>query len=161
MKGLDYRQLRDMFRLVREVRGESVVQREWARCTFTDLCAIRVIVDLFGGPSAMRANGRLQLKVLRTICMRLRKMGFSNPLLQVKLTRLDSGIVAQADGIRFQAATGQVLIDSIYEHAAKASVHKPNAARVDLKHEVMRVKRSSRRCVFSSDYQVPLHGVKR
>jgi hypothetical protein len=150
-----------MVRLVRDVRGESMAARGWTRCTFLDLCAIRVIIDLFGGPSSLRAGGRLQLGALRTTCMRLRDMGFSNPLLQVKLVRTGAKIVAQANGIQFEPATGQLLLDALYDHAAEAAGGKPNEVRRALKRERSEVKRIAPARVSKSRYLVPVHGARR
>ena len=127
LEGIDYRQLRDMLRLARETRGEAVVDAQWARYTFTDLCAIRAIVDLFGGVVRLRNGARLELQRLRAICVHLRALGFSDPLLQVKLTRTNGSIVAQANGVRFEAATGQLLLDSLYRRAREAIETKPLA----------------------------------
>lgn len=130
LKGLDYRQLREMLRLARESRGEACVDRRWATYSFRDLVAIRAIVDLFGGARAIAAGAQLRLRALRAVCLRLRRFGFSDPLLEVKLTRAGSKIVAQSEGIRFEPASGQLLIDDMYERIEATLREKPRGVLV-------------------------------
>jgi hypothetical protein len=161
LDGIDYRQLREMLRLARELRGERLQDSRWARYTFADLCAIRVIVELFGGPSELRRGARLQLRRLRSICLGLRKKGVADPLLQVKLTRLGRSIVAQTNGVKFEAATGQLLLDSVYREAQAASEQKPTSSRRELKRERGDVTRRVREGFTARAYFVDLEGGRR
>lgn len=156
LKGVDYRQLRDMLRLAREVRGDAVEGTKWARYSFTDLCALRVIVDLFGGADQVRNGARLELQRLRATCMHLRKLGFANPLLQVKLTSANGSILAQADGVRFEAATGQLLLDSVYRKAVEAAEHKQMSSRRELKRERTKIEKHARNVMQTGVHLIPV-----
>lgn len=160
LRGVDYRQLRDMLRLARESRGEAFKERRWATYSFRDLCAIRIIVELFGGPSAIAAGAHLRLRALREVCVRLRTFGFTDPLLQVKLTRVGSEIVAQSEGVRFEAATGQILIDDLFDQIGPTLQNKSSAVAVSFDKERRKMARATRTSLTSLHSSIAVEGTR-
>jgi hypothetical protein len=109
--GIDYRQLRRLFALIRYRR--SVPARRWSRFTFRDLIALRVAVQLLGGVNAVNSRGYLQIGRLERVLERLRGVyGIEDPLTQVLLHRQDKVVVAQFRGVHFEVGTGQLSLFS-------------------------------------------------
>ncbi len=110
LERLDYRQLRRIFKLVAESRGE-VPSRKWARFTFQDLAAIRAAVHALGGPDAIAQSKRLPIKRLERACAALRAdYGLTSPLTQARLVWDGRDVIVQLRGARFEPDTGQLLL---------------------------------------------------
>ena len=110
---LDYRQLRNIYRLVRIQAGHEFRPKEWARFSYEDIAGalevVRICVESQGLDTTM--SFRLALARLSKACRNLRRYGFSNPLLQVQLRIHDEQVIAELDGAVLDATTGQQLID--------------------------------------------------
>lgn len=114
--GLDYRQLRDIFQLVREQAGTAFADpKSWSRYSYVDLAGAIEVVRLCIDTDALDAGRkpRLRLARLRRACLQLRKQGLSNPLLQAKLDLVDGQIVAQIQGLTFNPRNGQLLLETV------------------------------------------------
>ena len=92
LDGIDYAQLRRLLRLVRTPDAQP--SRRWARFSFEDLVGLRVALHLAGGAEALAQGRRLQLAELERTCARLRQLGVSRPLIDVRLRREGRAIVA-------------------------------------------------------------------
>jgi hypothetical protein len=114
LEGLDYRQLRRLFRIVRQQAGLPVPEgregRRWARFSFQDLVALKAAVQLAGGEEALNAGKRLRLADVEHICSRLRGLGIASPLTEIAFSRRGKAVVARVDGLVFEALSGQVLL---------------------------------------------------
>lgn len=122
LHGLDYRQLRRIFRLVRESGEGTPPARRWARFSFRDLVKVQLVVELAGGREALGeragngSEGRLRLKRVEAACQRLRsEFGVRDPLTDVLLRRRGSTIVARMDQVSFEPNNGQLLLDQLEE----------------------------------------------
>lgn len=115
LRGIDYAQLRALLALVRP-DGERPT-RAWARFNLRDMACIRVAIDLAGGVGALQQGRRLRLSPLRNALKALRRAGYDLPLLDVSLSRDGERIIAVGAGIRFEAETGQLLIDLVQKKA--------------------------------------------
>jgi hypothetical protein len=116
LEGMDYRQLRDLFRLVREQAGSpSPHKRQWARFTFRDLVALNTALHLAGGKEALAPGRRLRLYDVERICARLRDLGLTRPLTEIAFRRRGQTVIAQVDGISFEPQTGQMLLVEVEE----------------------------------------------
>jgi hypothetical protein len=115
LRGIDYAQLRDLLGLVRP-DGESPT-RAWARFNLRDMACIRVAIDLAGGVGALQKGRRLRMSPLRKALKALRRAGYDLPLLDVSLSWDGERIIAVAAGIRFEAETGQLLLDLVQKKA--------------------------------------------
>jgi hypothetical protein len=87
--------------------------RAWARFNLRDMACIRSAIDLAGGVGALQQGRRLRLAPLRKAIKALRRAGYDLPLLDVSLSRDGKQIIAVAAGIRFEAETGQLLLDLV------------------------------------------------
>lgn len=112
LPGIDYAQLRNLYRLVR-VQGGRQVESGWARYSLRDLAGIEIAVTLAGGRDALAAGRRLQIAPVRAAVMRLRELGFTDPLLQVELRRDRGAVLAVHDGQVFNPVTGQAVLLSV------------------------------------------------
>ncbi|HVW26406.1 MAG TPA: hypothetical protein VHC69_13650 [Polyangiaceae bacterium] len=121
IKGLNYRQLRRLFRIV---AGGEPEPGCWARFSFRDLVALRVAYRLAAGKQTQHQHRRLHFAEVEEACTVLRdKYGIKDPLSEVRLDWEDGVIVAQLDGVHFQADTGQLLLvaDSVASGASKVA----------------------------------------
>jgi|SRR5580704_3384567 hypothetical protein len=111
---VDYRQLRRLFRLVRQAAGSSATAGRWSRFSFQDLAALRVAIELAGGPRALRKGRRLQLKGIEEACRALRDdYRLTSPLTQARLHREGRTIVADLGGLHFVPQSGQLVFGSL------------------------------------------------
>jgi len=115
LRGIDYAQLRALLALVRP-DGERPT-RAWARFNLRDMACIRAAIDLAGGVGALQEGRRLRLGPLRKALKALHRAGYDLPLLDVSLSKDGERIVAVAAGIRFEAETGQLLLDLVQKKA--------------------------------------------
>jgi hypothetical protein len=117
LEGMDYHQLRRLFRLVREQGSlESPETRKWSRFTFKDLVALKVAVTLAGGKEALSKGRHLRLKDVERTCQRLREaFGLENPLTEVVLRRRGKSTVARVQGLWFEPANGQMVLAEVEE----------------------------------------------
>ena len=76
-------------------------------------------------------------------------------------TRVGRAILAQAEGIRFEASTGQLLLDNVYARADAAATEKSREAQRDLKREHLALKRKAPKQPGLSGSMIPLQGVRR
>jgi hypothetical protein len=114
LERVDYRQLRRLFRLVRQVAGGSATAGRWSRFSFQDLAAVRVALQLAGGPQALRRGRRLQLKGIEEACRALRDdYRLASPLTQARLHREGRTIVADLGGLHFLPQSGQLVFGSL------------------------------------------------
>jgi hypothetical protein len=113
IEGLDYRQLRAIYRLVRTQAGHEFRPKEWARFSYDDIAAaLEVVRVCIESRKLNTKNGfRLVLLHLDRACRNLNAYGFTNPLLQLHLQLVDGRIVAEIEGATLDAETGQQLID--------------------------------------------------
>jgi hypothetical protein len=112
LEGVDYRQLRRLFWVIRRQAGSAAPSAgKWARFTFRDLVALRAAIRLAGGVEALGPGRRLRTKDLEDLCGRLREsLDLEDPLSQICLRRIGRTIVARVDGLMFEPLTGQTLI---------------------------------------------------
>jgi hypothetical protein len=115
LRGIDYAQLRALLALVRP-DGERPT-RAWARFNLRDMACIRIAIDLAGGVAALQQGRRLRLSPLRKALRALSRAGYDLPLLDVTLSRDGERIIAVAAGVRFEAETGQLLLDLVQKKA--------------------------------------------
>jgi hypothetical protein len=116
LEGVDYKQLRDLFEVVREQAG-SPISRDgsWSRFTFRDLVALKAAFLLAGGMDALAAGRRLRIQDVKRICIRLRELGLSNPLTEIAFRRRGKMVIAQVQGLLFEPGTGQMLLTEVEE----------------------------------------------
>jgi hypothetical protein len=122
---VDYRQLRVIYALVREMSGGQEIaeplpmkpgqkraSRPWARFTLRDLACAAEVVRLCVEPvrGSPEGRGRLNVAKLRNACTRLQKEGMTWPLLEVTFEWDGAKLVAMSNKVRFDAATGQLLL---------------------------------------------------
>jgi len=81
------------------------------------MACIRAAIDLAGGVGALQEGRRLRLGPLRKALKALHRAGYDLPLLDVSLSKDGERIVAVAAGIRFEAETGQLLLDLVQKKA--------------------------------------------
>lgn len=113
---VDYKQMRELFEIVREQAGSPTPEAgKWSRFTFRDLVALKAALQLAGGEEALAPGRRLRLGDVRRICSRLRSLGLSSPLTEIAFRRRGRVIIAQADGISFEPITGQMLLVEVEE----------------------------------------------
>lgn len=115
LRGIDYAQLRALLRLVRP-DGERPT-RAWARFNLRDMACIRAAIDLAGGVGALQRGRRLRLAPVRKALKALQRAGYDLPLLDVHLSRDGDRVIAAAAGIRFEAETGQLLLNFVQRKA--------------------------------------------
>ncbi len=126
---LDYRQFGALLRLVRPVDPERRRGRP-ARLTFRELGALRTAFNLAGGVDALREGRNLRVAQVARACSRLREVyGVADPLSDIRLERDGSRILAVLEGVRFEVASGQVVLE-LREQAAGALVEVPTARKV-------------------------------
>jgi hypothetical protein len=151
LKGLGYRQLRRLFGLVRASRG-GVQPGKWARFTFQDLIALRGAVQALGGPRAVLAAKRLQLKRLEAACEHLRRVhGLTEPLTQARWVSEGDHAVVQLLGARFEPDTGQLLLGL----SRRVDEH------LELTQATAGVRHAVRERVVHDTFVVRRHGAKR
>jgi hypothetical protein len=122
---IDYQQLRNLFRFVREQAGQSV-PKGWARYTLTDLAGIEAALRLTRGVDSARPSRHYRLKPLRAACGALRSQGFSNPLLEVPMRRDGDRVFALIGTTVIEPATGQLVMERasnlVHEYLKSTSV---------------------------------------
>lgn len=110
VESLNYRQFDELLALVRPVdpdrrRGQP------ARLTFRELVALRTAFELSGGADALRDGRNLRYAPVVKACRRLREVyGISEPLVEIHMEREGRRIIAVVDGVRFDANSGQVVL---------------------------------------------------
>ena len=141
LEGIDYAQLRRLFRLVRADPNERT--SGWSRYTFEDLVAVRVAVRLCGGRGAFRPGSRVQIRELEQACAGLRALGVERPLVQVAMRREGNAIVADFEGLAFRPATGQLALDArsreVVHYLARV-VRIPLSDRREFRHDLYEVR---------------------
>jgi hypothetical protein len=115
LEGVDYHQLRRLFRLVLSSRDLPLrATRRWARFTFQDLLAVKLALDLAGGAAALKPGHRLRLAALARTCETLRsKYGLEYPLREAKLERVGATLLAKIKAVEFEPATGQLVMREV------------------------------------------------
>lgn len=115
LEGVDYHQLRRLYRLVREQASSEIPEaRKWSRFTFKDLVALKVAVTLAGGKEALSRGRHLRLKEVERTCQRLREeFGLKNPLAEIVLRRRGKSTVARVRGLWFEPASGQMVLAEV------------------------------------------------
>ena len=117
LEGVDYHQLRRLYRLVREQASLEIPgARKWSRFTFKDLVSLKVAVALAGGKEALSKGRHLRLKEVERTCQRLREdFGLENPLAEVVLRRRGKNTVARVQGLWFEPTSGQMVLAEVEE----------------------------------------------
>ena len=112
LDGIDYHQLRRILRITSGPDSLRAPSRKWTRFTFKDLLLVRRALDLAGGIDALKPRRHLRLKRVQEACTALRdRFDIADPLTSANL-RLDGrAIVAQLDGVTFEPATGQTILE--------------------------------------------------
>ena len=113
LRGIDYRQLRELFLIVtnkRKVDG-------WSKYEFRDLVGLCAAIELLGGKEVLKKKReRLRIKYLKEVCTRLRNnYGVDQPLSEVRLERIADEIVVRLKGHTFEPVTGQRLFSFVTE----------------------------------------------
>jgi hypothetical protein len=128
LEGLDYHQLRRLFRLLAG-SGEpgAGTNNKWARFTFRDLVGLKAAIYLGGGVEALQPGRRLRLKEVERICKRLREeFGVLDPLVEVAFRRDGRAIVAQVQGVSFEPLSGQLVIAEAEKAVARYLESRPD-----------------------------------
>ena len=108
IKGLNYRQLRRLFDIV---KGKRATSQAWARFTFRDVVALKVAYTLAKGKKTNHRRPRLHLQEVEVACETLRRRyAIRDPLTQVKLAWDRGRIVAKFEGVHFEPSSGQLLL---------------------------------------------------
>jgi hypothetical protein len=151
LHGVDYRQLRQLFRIAKKqsADGAAPVGRQWARFSFQDLVAVKTAFHLAGGVEALQRGRRLRLTDVELICDRLRRdFGLSNPLTEIVFRRSGKTILAKVQGLWFEPATGQMALAEVQEaigryldESAGGTRGRRNELRRRLKKEARELKR--------------------
>jgi hypothetical protein len=112
LTSVDYRQIRTLFRFVREQAGTpvGVDDQSWSRFTLIDIACLDALMPLCGGLEALSPNRRLVLRPVRRACSSLRGLGFANPLLEVPMRRVGSNVYAVSEGSLVDPNNGQLLL---------------------------------------------------
>jgi hypothetical protein len=118
LTGVNYAQLREMYRLARVSRGLDEPGRGWSRFTLADLAAVEALVALGGGRAALKVGRRLVLGDIQQTCDALRRLGFDNPLLQVPMAREGRRILARVDGFVLEPSSGQLVLETAWQHVS-------------------------------------------
>jgi len=130
LENMDYRQLRRLFRLVREQAGQTTaVDGKWARFSFRDLVALKAALDLAGGEQALAPGRRLRLQDVEHICRRLNELGFAHPLTEIVFRRSGRTVIAQVEGVSFEPASGQMLLAEVETAVARYLEENPDGGR--------------------------------
>jgi len=111
LDGIDYRQLREMFKLVRKQRLAPVT-RAWARFSLVDLACLEALLGVCGDREALAPGRKLSLRGIEACCDALRAQGFENPLLEVTLKRQGARVLAVIDGAVVDPRTGQQALST-------------------------------------------------
>ena len=117
---IDYAQLRRLYRLARLQTGAPLdsTDRRWARYTLRDIAAVEVALRLAGGPDALEPGRRLMIKSVEDAVNGLLAMDVKDPLLEVRMERQGSVIVAAFAGDLIEPASGQLVMRRIFSSAA-------------------------------------------
>jgi hypothetical protein len=130
LENMDYRQLRRLFRIVREQAGQTTAaEGKWARFTFRDLVALKAALDLAGGEQALAPGRRLRLQDIEHICQRLNEIGFSSPLTEIAFRRNGRTVIAQVEGVSFEPTSGQMLLGEVETAVARYLEENPDRSR--------------------------------
>jgi hypothetical protein len=111
--GIEYRQLRDLVRVVRN--GAPLEDAKWARYSLADVAGLQILIDLVGGPQVFQRGSamRMRLKPVEDALRALTEMGFSHPLIEVPLALEGKRIVAWIEGIIIDPKSGQALLTRV------------------------------------------------
>ncbi len=110
LREIDYRQLRELWSLITQTRGK----RKWGRYTFRDLIALRNAIELAGGDEALKLGRRLRIKHLARVLEVLRaQFGLNDPLMDMRLERVGSSILAHVSGAKFDPMESQFVLAEI------------------------------------------------
>jgi hypothetical protein len=112
LHGMDYRQLRDLRRLV--CRAKETGNGKWARYTFTDLVTLRNAIELAGGLDALKLHRRLRIRSLSRVLQILEEqLGVANPLCEIRLERVGSSVLAHLHGAVLDPMRSQFVFRDI------------------------------------------------
>lgn len=75
LEGIDYTQLRTMFRLVRKQRSAPVAPG-WSRFSLIDLACFEALLEISGGRTALEPRRKLSLRGVEETCAALRDLGY-------------------------------------------------------------------------------------
>lgn len=152
LEGIDYHQLRRILRIASGPDSLQASSRKWTRFTFKDLLLVRRALDLAGGIDALKPHRHLKLKRLQEACTALRdRFDIADPLTSANL-RLDGrAIVAQLDGVTFEPATGQTILEiqqGIQREITQIQSHlkKRLDSEANVLHEARRLLRAAKSC---------------
>src|SRR5260370_18922034 len=107
LREIDYRQLRELWSLITQTRGK----RKWGRYTFRDLIALRNAIELAGGDEALKLGRRLRIKHLARVLEFLRaQFGLNHPLMDMRLERVGSSILAHISRAKFDPMESQFVL---------------------------------------------------
>jgi hypothetical protein len=107
-KEIDYRQLRDLWKLVSPTR--KMPAEKWARYTFKDLVLLRNAVELAGGTETLSLGKRLRVRHLSRVLKVLRlRLGVSDPLTEIRLERVGASILAHVSGAELDPLKSQYV----------------------------------------------------
>jgi hypothetical protein len=108
ISGLNYRQLRQLFGIV---KGAEAAPGRWLRFSFKEVVALKVAYKLAAGKRTKHAGRRLHFaEVQRAIENVKSRYGVDDPLSQVQLDWDGDDIVVRLEGVHFEAASGQLLL---------------------------------------------------
>jgi len=115
LEGMNYAQLRRLFRLATGTSAAEDNDRGWARFTFRDLISVKAALALACPENEQGATRRrLRLQRLERICEKLRReYGIANPLAELAFTSVDGRIMVRVKGIWFDSETGQLLLSQV------------------------------------------------
>lgn len=112
---IDYRQLRRLFKLVRNQADAAVgTDAAWSRYTLRDIAALRIALTLCRNEDAAD-SGYLLIAPLERACDALRSQGVGNPLLGVPMIREGRTIFAEVDGVQVDPTTGQMQLRNVHD----------------------------------------------
>lgn len=153
IEDIDYHQLRRLFRLVREQSGTGL-NSGWSRYTLTDIAAVKVVIELCGGPEALQPGRRLRIDCVAKACTALREQGIENPLLDVQLERQGDRIFANLSGTLFDPLTGQTALRAMLPNVLRVASSVETELPTRLRQESRRTPR--RTTSHRSAGQIPL-----
>jgi hypothetical protein len=118
--GLNYRQLRQLFRLV---KGEDAEPGRWLQFNIRDIVALKIAYSLARGKKTKHKHVRLHVAQVEAAIANLRRhYRIADPLTQVRLKWDGATIVAALEGVHFEAMTGQLLLHSYGVNSRAAKV---------------------------------------
>jgi hypothetical protein len=115
---VDYHQLRRLFEVVRKQAGTAIPEG-WSRYSLLDIAALKILIDLCGGVSALQRGRRLRVGPVDEACQALRRQGFDNPLLDVRMMRDGDRVFAAVDASVLDPVSGQTALAEVLPLAEK------------------------------------------